>query len=79
MFWAWIGGVMETTVKVEQKATYQDVLDAAEHLVAEILDGELFTSPRPAAPHARASSALGASLMVPFDLDKGGGGDEPDG
>jgi hypothetical protein len=38
------------------KATYQDVLDAPEQLVAEVLDGELILSPRPASPHARVSS-----------------------
>src|SRR5690349_17529232 len=36
--------------KPRGKATYQDVLDAPEHLVAEILDGELVLSPRPAGP-----------------------------
>ena len=37
-----------------RRATYQDVLDAPAHLVAEIVDGTLCTHPRPAAPHARA-------------------------
>ena len=40
----------------KRKATYDDVLAAPEHKVAEILDGELFLSPRPASPHARATS-----------------------
>ncbi len=48
----------------KRKATYDDVLAAPEHQVAEILDGELFLSPRPASPHARASSRLGATLDV---------------
>ncbi|MFM8412638.1 MAG: Uma2 family endonuclease [Alphaproteobacteria bacterium] len=46
----------------KRRATYDDVLAAPEHEVAEILDGELFLSPRPALPHARATSRLGASL-----------------
>ena len=40
------------------RATYQDVLDAPAHRVAEIVDGTLHTHPRPAAPHALASSAV---------------------
>ena len=36
-------------------------------MVAEIVDGELFTSPRPATPHARASMLLGADLIGGFD------------
>ena len=54
----------------KRKATYDDLLAAPEHKVAEILDGELFLSPRPAFPHARATSRLGAALD-PFD-DEGG-------
>ena len=30
-------------------ATYDDLLRVPDHLVAEIVDGELYTSPRPAA------------------------------
>ena len=39
------------------QATYQDVLDAPAHRVAESIGGTLYTNPRPAAPHARASSS----------------------
>ena len=48
-------------------ATYADVLAAPEHVVAEILDGELYTTPRPASPHARAASILGSDLIGSFD------------
>jgi Uma2 family endonuclease len=51
-----------TVAEPKRKATYDDVLAAPEHKVAEILDGELFLSPRPALPHARATSRLGAAL-----------------
>ncbi|MDF3064677.1 MAG: uncharacterized protein K0R38_278 [Polyangiaceae bacterium] len=66
-----------------RKATYQDVLDAPEHLVAELIDGELHLSPRPAKPHAAATSALGEELGPPFKRGKGGPGgwiilDEPE-
>jgi Uma2 family endonuclease len=42
--------------------------------VAEILNGELVTSPRPAPPHARAASSLGGELYGPFDRGRGGPG-----
>ena len=66
-----------------RRATYQDVLDAPPHQVAEIVDGTLHTHPRPAMPHARASSMLGVELGGPFDRGRGGPGgwwiiDEPE-
>ncbi len=65
------------------RATYQDVLDAPAHRVAEIVDGTLYTHPRPAMPHALASSALGTDLSSPFQFGRGGPGgwwiiDEPE-
>ena len=45
-----------------------------EHLVAEIIDGELVTSPRPAPRHADAGSGLGAVLRLAFDRGRGGPG-----
>ncbi len=56
-----------------KRATYQDVLDAPETLVAEVIDGDFHLSPRPGAPHARVSGELGASLDGPFDRGSGGG------
>jgi Uma2 family endonuclease len=72
---------MATATK--RRATYDDVLAAPEHMIAEIIDGELVTQPRPASPHARASSRLGADLGGPFDRGKDGPGgwiilDEPE-
>ncbi|MBA3461852.1 MAG: Uma2 family endonuclease [Deltaproteobacteria bacterium] len=58
----------------KRRATYQDVLDAPEHLVAEIIDGDLRLSPRPAGPHTAAHSRLGVLLGAPFDLGQGGPG-----
>ena len=55
----------------KRKATYDDVLAAPEHQVAEILDGELFVSPRPAARHSRATSAIGSRLFDAFDREPG--------
>jgi Uma2 family endonuclease len=67
----------------KRRATYEDLLTAPEHVVAEVVNGVLHTQPRPAAPHARASTRLGAELGGPFDRGKGGPGgwiilDEPE-
>lgn len=43
-------------------------------MVAEILDGELYATPRPALPHARATSVMGSDLGGPFDRPPGGPG-----
>ena len=66
-----------------RRATYEDVLRAPRHKVAEVVEGILHTSPRPAPRHARASSGLGASIAPPFDYGRGGPGgwwiiDEPE-
>jgi Uma2 family endonuclease len=54
-------------------ATYQDLLTVPEHLVGEILDGELHTSPRPSARHALATTNLTSELVGPFGFGRGGG------
>ena len=59
---------------VSGPATYRDVLEAPPNVVAEVVDGTLRTHPRPAMPHARASSALGAQIGGPFDYDADGPG-----
>jgi hypothetical protein len=46
----------------QRPATYQDSIDLPEHLVGEIIGGELYTQPRPAPRHARASSVVGGKL-----------------
>ncbi len=56
------------------RATYQDVLDAPQHMVAEVIDGKLYTHPRPAFPHAVASSGLGTRIKHAFDFGEGGPG-----
>jgi Uma2 family endonuclease len=57
-----------------RRATYEDLLAVPDHLVAEIIDGELYTSPRPAPRHASASTALAGELHGPFDRGRGGPG-----
>jgi Uma2 family endonuclease len=60
--------------RARQPATYEDLLKVPDHLVAEILDGELHTSPRPSPRNADASSGLGGALRGPFDRGRGGPG-----
>ena len=62
-----------TTEQPMKPATYEDVLSAPENKVAEILDGELFLSPRPAPRHAIASARLGR-ILGGFDDDPVGPG-----
>ena len=65
------------------RATYQDVLDAPAHRVAEIVEGTLHTHPRPAMPLALASSVLGRRVGSAYHDKIGGPGgwwiiDEPE-
>jgi Uma2 family endonuclease len=64
-------------------ATYEDVLNAPPHQVAEVIDGALHLSPRPAGPHSNVASVLGEELGPPFRRGRGGPGgwlilDEPE-
>jgi Uma2 family endonuclease len=64
-------------------ATYEDLLTVPDTLVAEIIHGVLVTSPRPAVPHAVATSTLGIDLGSAFQRGRGGPGgwwilDEPE-
>ena len=66
-----------------RRATYQDLLDAPPHQVAEIIDGTLHTHPRPSGSHAIAYSSLGGELVTSFQKGRGGPGgwwivDEPE-
>lgn len=60
--------------KETRRATYQDVLDAPPHKVAEVIAGSLHAHPRPASRHAWASSGIGAKISPPFNYGDGGPG-----
>lgn len=71
------------TQPVRRPATYEDILALPEHLVGEIVDGELSVSPRPAVSHAISTSSLGATLVTRMQFGDGGPGgwwilDEPE-
>jgi len=59
---------------LDRPATYEDLMKVPDIMVAEIVDGELHASPRPALRHARAGSILGGRLTPPFDEGRGGPG-----
>lgn len=61
-------------VDLGRPATYEDLVDVPEHLVAEIVDGELWTSPRPAPRHAWAYASLAGLIGPPFSHGRGGPG-----
>lgn len=62
------------TKPLKQGATYDDLRAVPEHFVAEIFDGALYATPRPALPHARAASVLGGTFGHPFDFGRNGPG-----
>ncbi len=64
-------------------ATYEDLKAVPEHMMAQIIDGDLIVMPRPAAGHAKVTSEVGYELIGPFGRGKGGPGgwlifDEPE-
>ena len=67
----------------DRPATYEDLERLPDNLVAEIVNGELHASPRPAVRHVRAGSGLGRKVGGPYDDGIGGPGgwwilDEPE-
>ncbi|MBP0614978.1 Uma2 family endonuclease [Jiella mangrovi] len=66
-----------------EPATYADLEAVHPHLVAEIIDGELVTHPRPVPRHSAAASALGMEIGDAFQRGRSGPGgwiflDEPE-
>jgi Uma2 family endonuclease len=55
-------------------ATYADLAALPDHVVGEIVAGELVVSPRPAPRHAVAASVLGGELGPPYHGGRGGPG-----
>ena len=71
------------TATAQKLATYENLFDLPEHIVGEIIHGQLITHPRPAPRHIVASSAIGDELVGPFQKGRGGPGgwwilDEPE-
>jgi Uma2 family endonuclease len=60
---------MNTKARATPRATYQDVLDAPPHMVAEIANGRLHLHLRPASRHSRASFQMAGHIA---ELSRGG-------
>jgi len=58
----------------DRPATYDDLAALPDTLVAEIVDGELHASPRPAPRHVEAGAGVGIELGPPFHRGRGGPG-----
>ena len=65
---------MNPPLPTARPATYDDLLALPDHVVGEIIGGELFVSPRPTPRHAVASSVLGGELGPPYHQGRGGPG-----
>lgn len=55
----------------QRQATYEDLLQVPDRFIAEIIDGELVTAPRPALPHSHAASNI-VQDIGPFSRSLGG-------
>jgi len=74
---------MAAPAALKSPATYEDLVRVPDHLVAEILDGDLYATPRPRPRHAHTASVLGTEILGAFHLGRGGPGgwwilDEPE-
>ncbi len=60
--------------RARKRATYADLEALPDRLVGEIMDGDLYATPRPRLRHARAAVWLDRRLGLPFDDGIGGPG-----
>ncbi len=59
---------------LDRPATYEDLAKVPDIMVAEIIDGELYATPRPAPRHAVAGASLGVLVGGPYGQARGGPG-----
>lgn len=57
-----------------EPSAHERLLQLPDHLVGEIVAGQLHVMPRPAPPHANANMQLGTELVGPFQRGRGGPG-----
>ncbi len=56
-----------------KRATYDDLYNIPENMTGEIIDGELYVTPRPSRRHARTATVLGYSIGPTYDRGERGG------
>jgi Uma2 family endonuclease len=66
--------ILSMSTPAKREATYEDLCKVPNHLIAQIIHGQLITLPRPAPRHARASSIVGGKLVPTYDEGNGGPG-----
>lgn len=66
--------MVQAEARARKPAKYADLLVLPDHVVGEILAGDLYASPRPRFRHARAAAWLDRRLGPPFDDGVGGPG-----
>lgn len=54
------------SARLHEHATYEDLLRVPENMVAELIEGELYASPRPGTPHAEAATEIASVLRTVF-------------
>src|SRR5436190_24339951 len=59
---------------IRRRATYADLEAVPDPMVAELVDGDLYSSPRPGTPHGHATFVLGVDLGATFQRGRGGPG-----
>ncbi len=62
------------SLPAHRRATYEDLLAMPDHLVVELIDGEIYAMPRPRILHAGASSVIGVDVGGAFGKRKRGAG-----
>ncbi|MDQ3282101.1 MAG: Uma2 family endonuclease [Acidobacteriota bacterium] len=60
--------------RLQERATYEDLLKVPENMIAELIDGEVFASPRPSGPHTNAASVLVMLIGSAYQIGTGGPG-----
>lgn len=62
------------TARIREHATYEDLVNLPENMIGEIIEGELYASPRPAGPHTNFVSALAMIIGSAYHLGINGPG-----
>ncbi len=66
--------MVAVSTPVKHAATYADLEALPDDVLGQIVDGELYASPRPATPHTFTASAMGMDVGSLFQRGRGGPG-----